>query len=195
MSDSRFPRRTIDDEIDRVVRDLVELDPMPGLRRRVLSRLERTDSTFEFGPRVFVPVGVLLVLLIGVLVWRPNATPSTPQVVAQNPASASPPAAATRPTTPALSQLTAPEVKPVPRVTRAVTAPKAVFGPPSGRVTATSLAGRSAARSAAVLADAVPRPGTREDVPAFTPIAIAPIRIVPLELQRLSVPPLSGRDQ
>src|SRR5688572_14194299 len=41
MTNDSIGARNIDDAIDRAVRELVQLDPLPGLRFRVLARLER----------------------------------------------------------------------------------------------------------------------------------------------------------
>ena len=203
MNDSRFPRRTIDDEIDRVVRELVALDPRPGLRRRVLSRLERKNSIRVFGPRVFVPVGALLALLIAVFVWRPFPASMPTQTIAQNPASppqAAGPATAAPVPSPRPPLVAQPE--PV-GVTDASRGPS-VFGPRTGHVNATTVTGNSAVglpRFTATVDTALPMEPAEGAPAAFAPIAIAPlpamndIRVAPLEIKRISVPPLSTRGQ
>jgi hypothetical protein len=85
----------LDEAIDRAVRGLMSVDPPPGLRRRVLARLEQTGR-----PRIpvqlvracFVGGPILALLIVMFVVWtRGNGEP---QVARSQPALPAPPVSA-----------------------------------------------------------------------------------------------------
>src|SRR5215212_7388232 len=61
----------LDRAIDRAVRDMMQVDPPPGLRRRVLSRLEAPSArrTFVLAPYSWA-AAVLLIVVVGMIVAR-----------------------------------------------------------------------------------------------------------------------------
>jgi hypothetical protein len=77
----------IDRAIDRAVRDLMQLDPPPGLRRRVLAQLSGPDEArhaFSFiRPQLALAVVALMVVLISATrVWYGAQAPAPPHAPA-----------------------------------------------------------------------------------------------------------------
>src|SRR5437773_7997393 len=68
----------LDRAIDRAVRDLMWIDPAPGLRRRVLSRLDAPVRGLGFLPRFAVVAATLAVLVVAAVLLRNSGT--RPQV-------------------------------------------------------------------------------------------------------------------
>ena len=78
-SNERFSRRAIDDAIDRAVGDMMQLDPNPGLRRRVLSRLERSSRPrilWWSGSWQLVSAAAVLMIIVTVVGARWRQTPA-----------------------------------------------------------------------------------------------------------------------
>ena len=197
MRMSDVPRRfggaadsRLDRAIDRAVRDMVQVDPRPGFRSRVLAHLDREPARSPMFMRFALAAGALAVLLLAVMVMMPDRRselpPSAPPREA--PPLTTTPRAATSPGPPVAAANMAPpkaatrirqaarrgvrEPIPMPRVAN-------VFGSRNAGVAATSAD-----------ADAVwPAPGgeSREDRPGLLPSLVipvveppAPIAIAPL---------------
>src|SRR3954462_14437047 len=84
---SAAPEARIDRAIDRAVREMVQIDPPPGLRRRVLSRLnESTERPGYPSPRYVMAAIAAVVLLISVSLVQvqdgvdPPAPPKAPDI-------------------------------------------------------------------------------------------------------------------
>lgn len=159
----------LDRAIDRAVRDMMQIDPQPGLRRRVLSRLESPAARRSFAVAPYAWAAAALMILVGVLLTghRAIAPASVPAATSQAVETAAP---ATAP-----AQVRGPEPGPAaatpdratdkPRVTREpIRMPRVhnVFGARSPAVAATD----AAARRAHAAADA--------------PAAVPPLVIEPL---------------
>jgi hypothetical protein len=136
MSNHNYPRRLLDDAIDRAVQELVFADPRPGFRRRVLERLNATPARRSWIPTLLVPAGAVAAVLAVVLLLKPATekhAPVTPSTsVAQTPAAPAP-AVAEQPK-PAV-----PLKSPAPRMARRTAPAPFTFGPRTDRVRATSL--------------------------------------------------------
>jgi hypothetical protein len=69
----------IDRAIDRAVREMMEVDPPPGLRRRVLARLSEPEPRRgSFLPRYAFAAMALLVLTMSITLLRDRVEPPTP---------------------------------------------------------------------------------------------------------------------
>jgi hypothetical protein len=157
----------LDRAIDRAVRDMMQVDPPPGLRRRVLSRLAGTPARRSFVSAPYAwAAAALMILVVGMSVAR-NRTiePAATKVATSQPV---PTSAPDRPA----PQVQAP-VRPLPsppvpnrgtkspRVTNeAIRMPRVrnVFGPRSPAVTATDASTRSRRVSARTADALVPIP-------------------------------------
>lgn len=188
MSDSSFPRRAVEDAIDRAVREMMQADPRPGLRRRVLARLERGSEgpwvlgsvgpwvRGSWGPRLLIPAAAVGAIVLA-LVFVPSG--DKPLEVAE---------------TPAPSALPAPPARSAPSESareRARVRSASIFGPRRDRVSAASIDRPVTPASSLV-------PFVVEDAPSrLTPIVMTPlphvneIRVAPIEIQRITVPALS----
>jgi hypothetical protein len=189
----------LDAAIDRAVRQMVQIDPPSGLRRRVLSRL-----TVPAAPNrarmpyvaAFATLGIL-VLAIGLLVRdrTPVSTVVSPASVQEAgkqqadstktgaPVNQRPPvpdaaARAPRPTPPARGRR-APhaEAIPMPEITN-------VFGPPANTLTGASVSARESDSLGSVA----------ETVPA-NPIEIQLLTIAPLEIEPLRIPEIPAAER
>lgn len=191
MSNGNFPRRTLDDAIDRAVRELMTIDPRPGLRRRVLSRLERRAGGASAAARLLVPAAALLAIVVAVMLWDPAGAPTPSPASDSQTASAPPPVERATSPKPAAPQ-------PIPeapsRAANASPRSESIFGPRTGRVTATAV-------PAATAREALPVDATEETLVPFAPITMTPlpaineIRVSPLEIQRITIPALPPRRQ
>ena len=206
MSNSNFPRRAVDEAIDRAVRDLMQIDPRPGLRRRVLTRIERVSSGAwvlgSVGPwvgrsrasTVLFPatalIAIVAALIIPALRERPIEVTQSPAPLALPAPSASSRSAVPTPSESAspapLQSAPAPSERAVRRSQRAVAT--ATFDPRRDRVTATSLRPPVTGNDeAAGILDALrtisPLP-TETAAPA--PLALTALQIQPLHLQALA---------
>ncbi|MFL6281331.1 MAG: hypothetical protein ACJ731_14540 [Vicinamibacterales bacterium] len=154
----------IDRAIDRAVREMVQIDPPPGLRRRVLSRLNgSTERRGYLWPARYAAAAIAvatLVIVITMMGARVDA-PSPPHapalaMLAPAPAIQVDPYA---PPEPSRSQITRERIR-MPRVTN-------VFGNRPGEVSAAAI-------------DA-----------ATQNIVVPPLSIVPLSARPIVLPPLS----
>ena len=189
----------LDDAIDRAVRQMVQIDPPSGLRRRVLSRLTVPAAPVRARMRyvaAFATLGIL-VLAVGLLVRQntPVSTTVSPAPVqeagkqqadstrfAERPSSRGrvPDAGSrtARPTPPARARR-APhaEVIPMPEITN-------VFGPPANTVTGASVSARES-DSLGALAETV----------VASPIEIQLLTIAPLEIEPLRIPEIPAAER
>jgi hypothetical protein len=168
----------LDRAIDRAVRDMMDVNPRPGFRRRVLANLAREPLRSSMFFRVALVGAALAVLVLAVMVIVPDRRSELPHTVAQReaPPAPQPPApSSTSVQTARASKRTTGMTReriPMPRVTN-------VFGER-----------RDAAAATSVEADTVwpaPAPQAHEDSPnAPPPLVIpaleapAPIVIAPL---------------
>jgi hypothetical protein len=190
----------LDAAIDRAVRQMVQIDPPSGLRRRVLARLTVPAAPNPARLRyvaAFATLG-MLVLAVGLLVRdnAPAVSPGvrpvelreaekqqtdgtkTPELSYQRPAVPDAAARAPRPTPPARARR-APhaEVIPMPEITN-------VFGPPANTVTGASVSARESSSLGA----------PAETVPA-NPIEIELLTIAPLEIEPIRVPEIPAAER
>jgi hypothetical protein len=143
----------LDTAIDRAVRQMMQAEPPPGLRRRVLRRLEAPAAPFAWWPRLGLAAATVAAVLLAVVYLRP-ATPERPvtppeQVLAQAPLPVMPPPDADGPgaSVPVAEPPPAPMTTPsdparTPRVERLPDPPRVddVFGArPDGRVAAATV--------------------------------------------------------
>ncbi len=192
----------IDEAIDRAVREIMHREPPPGLRRRVLARLDAPAPRAWVAPRIaFAAAAVLIVVVATVLMLRNNRVAETPRhEIAAAPAStpATPSADRAAPSPPSVVEHTRRPSQPR-RIARPAPAQSASVGlappaagprtatPPQGRVTATSLPDASAgpAFTPAAAASALPEPPTAVGLPPLPDIQIPPIKI-----DAIPVPPI-----
>jgi hypothetical protein len=179
-------RGKLDVAIDRAVRQMMAVDPPPGLRRRVLARLKQPDaSAWGFLPRFAMACGALAVIVLAVVMMRPGGVapaqestlvsttalqpePAPPVVAEAPPSTLAPPAAVPGPRSEPLP--------PPPQMAE-------VFGTRDARI------------AAATVADLpLDDPFTPETEPGTTfrsPISgLPPLRIEDLQVLPLQVPPL-----
>lgn len=170
----------LDDAIDRAVRDIMSLDPRPGLRGRVLSRLERAERPWFAFPQLAAAAALILIIVAAVLL-RSVGTPEppvSPMVATREPASIHLPAPAER---------TIPDTvrKPAAGATAASrTGVPSVF-PPRNRVAAASVPVDTTSPETVAPAAAAP--------PAELPsseLAPKPIVIEPLKVEPIVIPPI-----
>ena len=183
------PKSPLDRAIDRAVRKMMHVDPPPGLRRRVLSRLEsRAAERRPFVPRYAWGAAALVILIVAVMFTRdhrtePVAVVRQPSVVANGPTalrepSAAPPQAPPKRTSPSQvpSHGVTRETIPMPRIAN-------VFG--------TRTASVSAATESSV--EAV-WPGAENPAEnpssSVAPLVITPLTPAPIETPAIVIPPL-----
>ena len=180
----------LDSAIDEAVRELMQIDPRPGLRHRVGASI-RSQSEQErrrFGAGFAWAAAVAVVVLATVFLLR-SPEPSRPEVAPQ--VVAGPPVApAVAPPAPASAE--SPIQTPPTKARRSAPSPESIFGPRTTRVAATSVP----------LVDLPPR-GTGDPldepflvpgaVPAIAPISIAPLWIAPLTIDPLTLGSLPVR--
>ena len=176
----------LDRAIDRAVRKMMHVDPPPGLRRRVLSRLDSRAA----GRRLFVPqyawgVAALVILIVGVMFTlnhrtEPVAVVPQPSVVAGEAPptreisaapSQTPVAGGRTPTSPSPSRITR-EAIPMPRIAN-------VFGTRTASVSAAAENGIEAVW-----------PGADSPSSSVAPLVITPLTPAPIETPEIIIPPL-----
>ena len=175
---SNEPHGRLDHAIDRAVRDMMQVDPAPGIRHRVLGRLERPHARRP----LLLPLAIaaaLAVVILSVALLRPAAPTPEPryQVVSGPPAAgvAHEPVASAAPALPTNRTASAPErPRPAPsdrRPSRTLPRPSAIFPDTPGRVRAANVSPASPAASAEA-PGAAPLP---EPLTPIAPITIAPM--------------------
>lgn len=187
-NDSRWTgshKSPLDRAIDRAVRTMMHVDPAPGLRRRVLSRLDSPGA----GRRVFLPgyawgAAAIVILIAGVMFTRAHRTepgaavPQPSSVAAEAPPPRESPAASTQ----VPVKQGAPSPVPSRRITReAIPMPRIanVFGARTGSVSAAADSGVEAVW-----------PGAENPSGAVAPLVIAPLTPAPIETPAIVIPPL-----
>jgi hypothetical protein len=196
MRMSDIPRRLasesrLDRAIDRAVRDMMHVDPHPGFRSRVLARLEPEPARFAMVMRLAIVAGALAVLVLGVMVIRPDRRSDLPGNIAQETtprAQSAPQGAVSRKAPAGGTNTAATRVRGRrPRGERLTSEP--ISMPPVTNV----FGDRSGAAAASVGADTVwpaPPPETQDERSA----APAPLVIPPLEPPApIVIPPLNSR--
>ena len=177
----------LDRAIDRAVREMVQVDPPPGLRRRVLSRLDAdTRPAARITVRYAWAAAAFVVVLAAVMFTRgrPDAPVAAVPVASQaavvpapapevRPVAPQPPAAAPRATPRRATR----EAIPMPRVSN-------VFGPRSRGVTAASDSGAEAIRTP-------PASSASEQPGAVPPLVSPPLTAAPIETPAIVIPPLT----
>jgi hypothetical protein len=178
----------LDRAIDRAVREMVQVDPPPGLRRRVLARLEGgARPSSRISVRYAWAAAAFMILIAAVMFTRDRSTgPLTIESASQT-AAVTAPAAANRPpavvppprsTTPrAAASRTTREDIPMPRVTN-------VFGSQSPGVAAASDNGVEAVWTP-------PASNAPEHPDAVPPLLIPPLIAAPIETPAIVIPPLA----
>ena len=201
-------RGRLDHAIDRAVRDMMQVDPRPGLGHRVANRLAEIDASgtgwpvaFAFGRRsalLATAAAVVLVLAAFVLLRDPIPGPETDVVEATpaaSPVAASPSLPRVSGPAPAAEQAGA---VPAPRVDSptAPSIPRArdgIFGERTGRIRAANIpAGPSAAAADADLLVEPALPLVDGGIQPLEPIAIEPIRLAPLMIHPITLSAPSG---
>lgn len=87
MTDTR-----LDDAIDRAVREMMNVDPRPGLSRRVLARLETPRTSWLTVPRLAAAAALVAIIVVAlVLVTRTPAPVSQQVAVTPRPPVVAPP--------------------------------------------------------------------------------------------------------
>ena len=177
----------LDRAIDRAVREMMELDPPPGLRRRVLSRLDSPSARRTVGVAPYAWAAVaLMILVVGMIVARDRTTTSPgAAATSQSVKTAAPPTPAPQVRAPETSAATATPDRGTakPRPTHeTIHMPRVhnVFGPRSPAVAATD-ARAGSSRVAEPAADALAA------VPA---LVIEPLVPATLDNLGIVVPPL-----
>ena len=175
--------RNIDDAIDRAVREIMDVEPSAGLRRRVLDRLEHPQSAWLTMPRLAAAAALVAIVFAAVLFRAGAPEPTVPSTVAR--VDPKPPVVETGPA----PRHSGPEVVDVPPVSSTPREKSLIF-PAPGTVAATSLAGdvNVAAEplepiAPIMLGDAEPS-GIAPKPIAIEPLNIAPITIAPIRPPR-----------
>jgi hypothetical protein len=157
----------IDRAIDRAVREMVQIDPPPGLRRRVLSRLnDSTGRRSYLSPRYAFAAMAIAVLAIFFTVMRDRVEPPVPPKAPDIATMGRAPSTRWQGYVPgqySTAPITREPIR-MPRVTN-------VFGNRPGEVSAATI-------------DAIPKA-----------IAVSPLAIVPLSARPIVLPPLSKGGQ
>jgi hypothetical protein len=180
MTNNSYPRRLLDDAIDRAVHELVQAEPRPGLRRRVIAKVNAPARRSSWAIRVLLPAGAMAAIVLLAMWLRPGTTqpaePPVSQVVQQQPATAPPQVEAPAPITsaptapPAVARRSSPRRQPPVQF---------AFGAPTDRVSATSVT-KPLDRPAA--------PADGPGAPAMDlPMALPPLHIAPIEVKPTAV--------
>ena len=178
----------LDRAIDRAVREMMQVDPALGLRRRVLSRLESTPQRGSGAARYAWGTGILAMMAV-VLMMLVRDRPSEPLPAGPNPAQVSAVPAHVPPETadlPIATPTAAPRRGASPRVTReAIRMPQVenVFGAPSAAVSAAAAINSEPVRPAS-------EPATENMGVGVAPLVIVPLAPAPLEMPAIVIQPL-----
>lgn len=189
MNEQHEPGTRVDAAIDRELRRMVSLDPAPGLRRRVLARLDARAAGPAWWPRLAAAGAALALVVLAVLFLRPNHVPPQDTLAVDAPARPAPAAPGPEAT---LAHEDSPSDAPSPRVSART--PVVEDLPPPPRMD-TVFGGAPDGRIAAASADpveAVTLPVHAETgaLPTLDPIEIAPIVISPIEIRPLLPAPV-----
>ena len=192
MSKHNYPRRLLDDAIDRAVHEIMQAEPRPGFRRRVLGKLNEPAARRSWVPTLLAPVAALVAVLT-IAIWLrpapPVLAPSPDAVAKRAPETASPVATEKPAAAPQIPAVAPPETRRRPPARRESV--PFTFGPPTGRATATSVSKPAAGTVDVPEPQASPvtvDPSLRQIAPLIQP---APIPLRPIELKdiMLMIPP------
>jgi len=177
--------RSINEAIDTAVRDMMHVDPRPGLRRRVLSKLDAPGRKGSWMPWLLAPTGALAAAVLAVALLDDRTTSPGPVTTAMTsdatvPAGPPPPAAG-------IPERTRKAPAPSPRDQVAMTAH--IFGPRTTRVSAASVRLPSADEQPASMGD-ISSALSAVQAEAGIPPALV---IHALEIQPLQLPALLPR--
>jgi hypothetical protein len=207
MPDKRFSDRQLDAAIDRVVRDMMSVEPRSDLRARVLAELDGPSARITFWPRLAFATLALTLAIAALMIVRQDAPEhvDAPRVATSAPSPATTPEPAA-PRSTSTSTSTSPSTNTLPLAPRSAsgTAP----GPRPPR-TATTTASRSEpvqdrlvqAASIPSIDDATAGPPPVEPVDDarstgfvnLKPITQSEIVITPITVERIEITPLSSR--
>jgi hypothetical protein len=181
----------LDRAIDRAVREMMHVDPPPGLRRRVLSRLEPSATRHPlFLPRYAFATAALAMLILAAVFMREHGgtriESDTPRTVASSTASsriaipAPGPHAVKDPKVTAHGSSAPMTREPIPMPRRVAD----VFGARTSRVSAAADPGSEGVWTG--------DPAGSNDVPSnpVPPLSIAPLTAAPIETPAIVIPPL-----
>jgi hypothetical protein len=190
MADDRARRHDLNEEIDRAVREMTNVDPLPGFDERVRRRLERPlRHTFAW-PRLLTAGAAAAAVLVLAIVLRddPGSVQRSPQSAPPSPAAATNrPAPATRTPAPTATprpsstvQLARTTARPKPRPEREVTAATIDVGAVEELIpTVAALPPPSALEVKAIGEESVNVPAIKMEAIAISQLNVQPLR--PLE--------------
>lgn len=185
-----YPSResALDHAIDRAVHEMAQVDPRPGLSRRVLRRLEsgataqHTRWTLPRWQGALAAVTALLIVTVALFTLRsPDAQPVPSTQVATNPP------AAPAPSAPEPRAVAPSPTRTAPVARQRERSPESIFGPRHDRVAAASV---PTAVPATIPAPAY-EPAEPHAATPVDPITIAPIGVSPIEIRRITIPSLT----
>ena len=201
-------RGRLDHAIDRAVREMVQVDPRPGLRHRVANRLAKAEApgaaslvTFAF-PRPYAVIAAAAAVLVMVaafgLLRGPELAPevdvveSTPAVSPVAAAPSLPPVTASEPVAEPVGTARAERVPP-PAPAPIPPARDGIFGERNGRIRAANVPAERAddAADADLLAQPA-LPLVEGGIPSIEAITIEPIRLAPLTIRPVTLSAPSG---
>lgn len=169
----------LDNAIDRAVRGLMQIDPIPGLRQRVADRLQAPARRGSWLTPAMATAAVLALVVATIWLRSSETQPvPTPQVAVAPAPAAAPTGDAPRAGTPAS------ESRPTPQVARTPAPSETIFGPRRDRVTAASLTEGSRKGDPVAVLDPYP---IADDWPTLPPITIEPIVIRPITISPMFV--------
>lgn len=181
-------RGPLDGAIDRAVREMMTVDPRPGLRHRVTHSIKTPaprSHGFGFG---LAALGLVVVALVSIMVWRPS-TPAgpvhAPPVAVKAPAAPAAPLAGSQAVQAPVAPPSAPVAAPVRPRPNVMPTPESIFGPRQEKVAAASLPPARVTSAIDAFWLNVPMDAARWS--ALAPITFQPVMVVPLAVQPLLV--------
>jgi hypothetical protein len=195
MTDKQLAERRIDEAIDRAVRDIMNVEPQPDLRARVLAELDGAPTRVAFWPRLAFG-GVALALaavLVAILMPRSTGRPDESRIAETRQEST--------PSRPAPSRAPVPQRTSEDRRTVVRIPSTGVNTPQPGRAVEDRLI---QAATIDTLAESIAAPiGSTEALHPLEPIAVAgltpidvqqsEIDIKPIVVEQIDIAPLSSR--
>jgi hypothetical protein len=189
----------LDRAIDRAVRRMTQLDPRPGLRGRVLSRIQAAPGKRGLLPRIAFATAAVAVVLLAFVMTRRDPAPAN---VEPRPAAVAQAAPETAPPSPSMEE----NVRVAPQPPRRTPGTRIRPAPHRERIVMPEIVDvfgardpRMAAAAASVPEDTVfPRSDEPEQSGASAAaddqaMTIAPISVAPLRVESLQVDPLTVR--
>jgi hypothetical protein len=173
----------LDRAIDRAVREMMHVDPPPGLRRRVLSRLQTQGAERRlFVPRYAWGAAALVILVVGVLFTR-DVRREPAAVIAQ-------PSVAARESTPPRESPAAPPQ--APRTTASRVSPLRITRDPIPMPHIENVFGTRTADVSATADSSVEAvwPGVDNPSNTVAPLVITPLTPAPIDVPEIVIPPL-----